>query len=93
MSCARVSLLTNVTRPPAATVTDLGDTPLDVMVIVASLDGVGEGEGVGVGVGAGDGELGVLPPPPQDTAVTTSTTARHERRGVGLRIRRTSLKC
>ena len=75
MSCTRLSLLTNVTRDPAATVTERGETPLDVMVIVA-LDGAGVGLGVGVG------ELGVPlpPPPPHDTVVsaaieTTKATA------------------
>ena len=36
MSCGRVSLLTNVTREPAVTVTFFGDTPLAVIVIVAA---------------------------------------------------------
>src|SRR5262245_27304913 len=36
MSCGRLSLLTNVTREPAATVTALGDTRADVIVIVAA---------------------------------------------------------
>ncbi|MGH9254925.1 MAG: hypothetical protein ACRD3C_10190 [Vicinamibacterales bacterium] len=50
MSCARVSLFTNVTRDPAEMVTVRGDTPVDVMVIVAPLGvGVGEGDGDGVG--------------------------------------------
>ena len=39
MSCAVLSLFTNVTREPTATVTELGDTPLDVMVIVGSVAG------------------------------------------------------
>ncbi len=37
--CTRLSLFTNVTREPAATVTERGDTPLDVMVIVVSVVG------------------------------------------------------
>jgi hypothetical protein len=75
-------LLTNVTRDPAATVSDLGETPLDVMVIVAPLGdgvgvGVGVGDGVGVGAGDGDGEgvVGVelsLPPHAPIVKVITS---------------------
>src|SRR5262249_33907445 len=37
MSCGRLSLLTNVTREPAATVTALGETPAAVIVIVAAV--------------------------------------------------------
>src|SRR4030095_5415062 len=36
ISCGRLSLLTNVTRDPGATVTFFGDTPLAVIVIVAA---------------------------------------------------------
>lgn len=51
-----VLLLTNVTRPPAAMVTDFGLTPDEVIVIVAPMGGgVGEGVGLGVGVGPGVG--------------------------------------
>ena len=79
MSCTRLSLFTNVTREPAATVTERGDTPLDVMVMVAPEDG----EGVGVGVGVGEGELGValLLLLPQDTAASTTTIEKHRNRG------------
>ena len=43
ISCGTLSLFTNVTREPAATVTERGDAPLDVMVIVVSVVGVGVG--------------------------------------------------
>jgi hypothetical protein len=36
MSCARVSLLTNKTRPPGAIVTCDGEIPVDVIVNVGS---------------------------------------------------------
>jgi hypothetical protein len=55
MSCARLSLFTKVNRVPAATVSDFGDTPVEVMVNVVPPLGVGDGVGVGVGVGAGVG--------------------------------------
>jgi hypothetical protein len=79
MSCARLSLLTNVTRDPAETVMARGEAPLDVMVIVAP-----PGEGVGVG------ELGLLSSSPHATAASAITSAadRHERPS----IRRTSSK-
>jgi hypothetical protein len=48
-----MSLLMNVTRPPTATVTSFGLTPLAVIVIVG-------GPGGGVGVGAGVGGLGAV---------------------------------
>ena len=44
-----------VTRVPAGTVSDFGDTPVEVMVNVVAPPGVGDGVGVGVGVGAGVG--------------------------------------
>ena len=43
MSCTPLSLFTNVTVEPTDTVTDCGDAPLDVMVIVVSVAGVGAG--------------------------------------------------
>ena len=46
MSCEILSLFTNVTREPVDTVTERGDTPLDVMVMVAPVDGVGTVVGV-----------------------------------------------
>ena len=49
ISCTRLSLFTNVTREPTDTVTEFGETPFDVMVMVAPVDGVG--------VGVGEGEL------------------------------------
>ena len=49
MSWTPVSLFTNVTREPAATVTDRGDAPADVIVIVAPAEGVVVGVAVGVG--------------------------------------------
>lgn len=59
MSWTRVSLLTNVTRVPGATVNVFGETPADVIVkVVPPLgvgDGVGLGVGDGVGLGAGEG--------------------------------------
>jgi hypothetical protein len=48
MSCGRESLLANVTREPALTVTFRGDAPADVIVMVAAIGppvlppGVGE---------------------------------------------------
>ena len=58
MSCARESLFTNVTRVPALTVSERGETtPADEMVIVASPDGDGEGVGDGDGDGVDVGEL------------------------------------
>jgi hypothetical protein len=62
-------LFANVTRAPAATVTVFGDTPLDVIVIVAPVEGVV----VGVGEGALGGEL-LLSPPPHDAAARRSAT-------------------
>ena len=49
ISCTRLSLFTSVTREPTDTVTEFGETPFDVMVMVAPVDGVG--------VGVGEGEL------------------------------------
>jgi hypothetical protein len=62
MSCAIVSLLTNITRVPIAVCTSPGFTPLDVIVttLVAggAGDGAGAGAGAGVAAGAGDGADG-----------------------------------
>ena len=89
MSCTRVSLLTNVTRVPTATVSVRGDTPLDVIVIVVPPlgvgvgvgvgDGVGAGVGVGVGAGAGlgEGDVGELPLPPHAGMVNAITITSH----------------
>jgi hypothetical protein len=73
-------------------VTDRGETPADVMVIVGvEPPGVGVGVGVGLGLGAGDGELGESLPPPQDTAVTAMIKAAN-RGARNFRIRKTSLR-
>ena len=83
MSCARVSLLTKVTRVPGETVIDFGDTtPAEEIVIVVVLPGAGEGAGVGdgdgdgEGAGAGEGEVegavGELPPPPPHAATMSA---------------------
>jgi hypothetical protein len=92
ISWGLLSLLTNVTRPPAAIVTARGDTPLDVMVMVALDgagvgDGVGEGVGLGAGVGVGErlgdgvGELGIPESlPPHAAAVIRNRTATHTQR-------------
>jgi hypothetical protein len=74
MSCARESLLTNVTRPPWRTVTVDGlTTPAEVMVMVAVSDTVPpplEPPPGSVGdVGEDD------PPPPQATAAATVAAA------------------
>jgi hypothetical protein len=93
MSWGRLSLLTKLTRPPTAIVTDRGDTPADVMVIVGVEPpgvGVGVGVGVGLGLGAGDGELGESLSPPQDTAVAMIKAANRGARN--FRIRKTSLR-
>jgi hypothetical protein len=85
-----VSLLTNVTRPPAEIVTDRGDTPLEVIVMVAVEPGVGVGLGLGAGDGdgVGEGELGESSPP-QLAANTTIVSATN--RGARIfRIRKTS---
>jgi hypothetical protein len=54
MSCTTRSRLTNVTRPPAATVASYGIMPNGVMVTVVASGG-GAGAGAGAGVGAGEG--------------------------------------
>jgi hypothetical protein len=82
MSCTRVSLLTNVTREPVEIVTERGDTPLAVIVIV-------DPDGVGVGLGV----VGVPPPPPpQAAAVRNAAAAAAPRTVTFLDIRRTSSK-
>ena len=84
MSCTRLSLFTNVTREPVDTVTERGDTPLEVMVIVVPV----------VGVGVGVGELGVEPllPPPQDAVVSTSAIAKQRESAVLVCIRKPSCR-
>jgi hypothetical protein len=86
---ARESLLTKVTRVPAATVSVLGDAPLAVMVIVVPPpgdgvgvgvgvgDGVGDGVGVGdgLGLGLGDGDVDGLSLPPHDAMVSVRAMA------------------
>src|SRR5688572_16808365 len=57
-SCARTSLLTNVTRCPTAIVISSGDMPEAVMVIVGGPAGAGAG-GAGATVGGGVGDVGV----------------------------------
>jgi len=87
MSCDRLSLLTNVTRPPRVTVTVVGLTdPVALIVIVAESVGVVVVGGVVVVVGGGVvvvggvvGAVGVdgveLLLPPQAAAVTAATSA------------------
>lgn len=64
MSCAIVSLLTNITRVPTAVWTSPGFTPLDVIVTTLVAGGAGDGAGAGAGAaagvaaGAGDGADG-----------------------------------
>jgi hypothetical protein len=77
MSCTRESLLTNVTRVPAATVRVFGETPLDVIVIVVP-PGEGDGDGDGDGDGLGLGDAGELDPHAH-TAASNAMTA-HNRR-------------
>jgi hypothetical protein len=93
MSCTRESLLTNVTRDPAGTVSVRGDTPADVIVNVVP-PGVGVGVGVGVGDGVGDG-VGEgdesLPPHAAVATAAARTTARSQESGEV--IRRTSWRC
>ena len=85
MSCDRLSLLTNVTRPPRVMVTVVGLTdPVALIVIVAESVGVVVVGGVVVGggvvvVGGGVGAVGVdgveLLLPPQAAAVAAATSA------------------
>ena len=80
MSWARLSLLVNVTRDPTGIVTDFGDTPLEVMVIVAAivppvLDG-DEGESL----------------PPQAESVSARAAAARGSEGSRLNIKRTFVK-
>src|SRR5262245_29613020 len=65
MSWTTRSRLTNVTRPPAATVASYGIMPNGVMVTVAASgggagEGAGTGAGPGPGAGAGDGDDATL---------------------------------
>ena len=97
MSWTRVSLLTKVTRDPAAIVTVRGDTAFAVIVIVA-VPGVGFGVGEGEGDGVGEAGVELLPPHPR--AITTNVATQQEeatsqirlRAGDRSTIRRTSLK-
>lgn len=82
MSCGWLLLFTNVTRPPAATATERGETPLDVMVIVA----------VNAGVGDGDGELGVVLPPPHAATAKASAQPAPQIHVTCGSVRRTSSK-
>ena len=66
MSCTRLSLFTKLTRVPAGTVSERGDTPLLVIVIVVP-DSPPEGDE--------DGELGVPLPPLLPQAPTESIAA------------------
>jgi hypothetical protein len=94
MSWGRLSLFTNVTLEPAGTVSDRGETPLAVIVMVSD------------GSDGGVGDVGEpLPPllespPPHAAAVTSaprpaqaSMRRSTEGRDVIRVIRRTSLKC
>jgi hypothetical protein len=89
MSCARLSLLMNVTREPGDTAIEFGEAPFDVIVMVVVATGVppprGEGEGEGyVGLPR------VEPPPQAATAKITTTAPTGWPR---LFIRRISSKC
>src|SRR5690349_17454046 len=64
MSCGRLSLLMNVTREPAVIVTLLGETPAEVIVIVAPTVP----------------PLPLLPPPPVDGLVGLSLPPQDETR-------------
>src|SRR5436190_17365389 len=58
MSCTTRSRLTNVTRPPVATVASYGIIPNGVIVTVAASGGgagAGAGSATGAGTGAGEG--------------------------------------
>jgi hypothetical protein len=55
MSCAMVSLLTNITRVPSPVCTSPGLTPLDEIVTTLIDGGAGAGVGAGTGTGAGEG--------------------------------------
>ena len=83
MSCARLSLFTNVTRPPRVTVTEAGLTaPLAPIVMVAvAVGGVASGGVVVVGgvvggvVVVGVGVVGVFELPPPHAAAEAATIA------------------
>jgi hypothetical protein len=71
-------------------VTDRGDTPADVIVIVAvDPPGVGFGDGLGDGDGVGEGELGGSSPPPQETPAMAMISARNRDARI-FHIRKTS---
>jgi hypothetical protein len=93
MSCTRLSLFTNVTRDPGATVTLRGETPLDVMVMVVVPPGEGEGDGDGDGEGDGEGDVGPSLPPPHAAADARRHSAADTASRFSLRIRRTSSRC
>ena len=78
-----MSLLTNVTCVPGATVMLVGLTPLAVIVMV-----VPPGAGVGVGVGVGDGD--VLEPPPHAIIKAAITAAAKNPQVAFFRISKTS---
>lgn len=76
MSCARLSLLTNVTRPPRVMVTLVGlIAPFAPIVMVAVPLGVPVGGGVVGGVGAVGVDGVELLPPPQAAAIVATRTA------------------
>ena len=59
ISCVVLSLLMNVTRPPAAIVTSGGVMPVAVIateLISGGSAGVGAGDGVGAGAGTDEGD-------------------------------------
>src|SRR5258705_2668185 len=105
MSCGRLSLLTNVTRPPTATVASNGIRPNGVIDTLAVPDG-GAGPGAGAGAGAGDGAgagagldgpgdgtaEGADPPDDPHPAATHATASTHApgNRISRMAIRRTS---
>jgi hypothetical protein len=66
-----LSLLTNVTREPGATVTLLGETPVDVIVIVAATDPEPPSEGP---VGES------LPPHPAAARLSAAAAPKHASR-------------
>src|SRR6059058_4614896 len=80
MSCGRLSLLTNVTRPPTATVASNGMSPngvIDTLAVVGGVAGAGAGAGDGAGAGLGDGTADGAGPPeePQPPATTARAKA------------------
>lgn len=75
MSCARVSLLTKVTRVPGETVIDFGDTTPAEEIVIVVVPPPGAGVGAGAGEGEGEGAVGELPPPPPPHAATMIAAA------------------